>query len=59
MKYTITQTRTFKTTIVVEADNLIEAEERYFNLLDSGYTYELELQQNDVEDLRFEIVEIN
>ncbi len=57
MKYTITQTRTFKTTIVVEANSLNEAEERYLQLLDSGYTFELELQQNDVEDLRFDITE--
>lgn len=57
MEYTITQTRTFKTTIVVEAESLTEAEEIYLQLLDSGYTFELELQQNDVEDLRFDITE--
>lgn len=59
MRYTITQTRTFKTTIVVEADNLIEAEDRYFELLASGYAHDLEMQQNNIEDECFEIVEIN
>jgi hypothetical protein len=56
-KYTIRQTRTFVTTIVVEADNLIEAEDRYFELVASGYAHDLEMQQNYIEDQCFDIKE--
>jgi hypothetical protein len=57
MKYTITQTRTFKTTIVVEADNILEAEDKYFELLASGHAYDLEMEQNYIEDQCFDISE--
>lgn len=55
MQYTIIQTRTYRTTLVVEADNLQEAEDKYFELIQSGLAFDEELSQNNVTDNEFQI----
>jgi hypothetical protein len=55
MQYTIIQTRTYRTTIVVEAENLIEAEDKYFELIASGHAFDEELSQMDITDNEFQI----
>ena len=55
MQYTIIQTRTYRTTLVVEANNLQEAEDKYFELVVSGHAFDEELSQNNVTDNEFQI----
>jgi hypothetical protein len=55
MEYTIIQTRTYRTTLVVKADSLQEAEDKYFELIQSGLAFDEELSQNNVTDNEFQI----
>jgi hypothetical protein len=55
MKYTIIQTQTYQTTMVVEADSLIEAEDKYFELRANGIAFDAELIQNNIIEQTFEI----
>jgi hypothetical protein len=55
MEYTIIQTRTYRTTLVVKANNLQEAEDKYFELIQSGLAFDEELSQNNVTDNEFQI----
>ena len=55
MKYQIIQTRTYRTTLVVEADNLQEAEDKYFELVASGHAFDEELSQMDITENEFQI----
>ena len=55
MQYTIIQTRTYRTTLVVEANNIQEAEDKYFELIQSGLAFDEELSQNNVTDNEFQI----
>ena len=55
MQYTIIQTRTYRTTLVVEADDIQEAENKYFELIHSGHAFNEELSQMDITDNEFQI----
>jgi hypothetical protein len=55
MEYTIIQTRTYRTTLVVKADSLQEAEDKYFELIQSGHAFNEELSQMDITDNEFQI----
>ena len=55
MQYTIIQTLTYRTTLVVEADDIQEAENKYFELIQSGHAFNEELSQMDITDNEFQI----
>ena len=57
MQYTIIQTRTYRTTLVVEADDIQEAENKYFELRASGHAFDEELRQMDIDEETFNITE--
>ena len=57
MQYTIIQTLTYRTTLVVEADDIQEAENKYFELIASGHAFDEELRQMDIDEETFNITE--
>lgn len=59
MKYTIIQTRTYRTTLVVEADSIQDAENKYFELRANGIAFDAELEQMDIDEETFNITENN
>lgn len=55
MKYTIIQTQTYQTTMVVEADSILEAEDKYFELRANGIAEDAERIQSNIVEANFEI----
>lgn len=57
MIYRVKQQRTYTTWLTIEADNMEEAEAKYQQMLDDGSAYDKELEQMDVGDEDYKIME--
>ena len=57
MIYRVKQQRTYTTWLTIEADNMEEAEAKYQQMLDDGSAYHQELEQMDVDDEDYKIME--
>lgn len=53
--YTIIQRRTYTTHIDIQADSKEEAERRYYEMVNDGSAYDMEMEQMNVDFDEFEI----